>query len=233
MPRTPTFLGAAASTAAVALAAPAVGAAATVTVDHACYEHVIGGGSRPVVASVTAGTPGARFQVTATVPGKGEGSAGSASGTFDAAGNGVVAIENVFLPGGGIKPSAGRKIDISVKDFGNGAVTQGPSPRITNLAVTVSSKPRSPRRARRVKASGGLAFAGKRIYGFVTKGTSRKVRKRVSLGKANACGYVSRNGVIAPRNYRTGTYRFYINPGKKLSKRNALLYKFRIYRRYF
>lgn len=233
MPRTSTLLGAAAGAAAVALAAPAAGLAAAVTVDRACYANVIGGGSQPVVASVTGGTPGARFQVIATVPGKGEGSAGSNTGTFDAAGNGFTAIENVSAFGAGISPTAGRKIDISVKDFGNGVLAPGPSPRVTNIAADVSSKPRNPRRSRKVRASAGSAFAGKRIYGFVTKGTSRRVLRRVSLGKANVCGYVSRKAVIAPRNYRTGTYRLYINPGKKLSKRNAILYQFRIFRRYF
>lgn len=233
MARTTTILASAAGAAAVALTAPAVGAAATVTVDRACYAHVIGGGSQPIIASVTGGTPGASFQVIATIPGKGEGSAGSNTGTFDAAGNGFTGIENVFLPGGGISPSAGRKVDISVKDFGSGVVMPGPSPRITNIAADVSSKPRNPRRARRVRASAGSAFAGKRIYGFVTKGTSKRVQRRISLGKANVCGYVSRKAVIAPRSNRTGNYRLYINAGKKLSKRNAIQYKFRIFTRYF
>ncbi len=235
MPRTTTLLTSAAGAAALALTAPAVGSAATVTVDRSCYAHVLFGnaGSQPVIASVTGGTPGARFQVIATVPGKGEGSAGSNTGTFDAAGNGVTSIENVTAFGAGISPTAGRKIDISVKDFGNGVLTPGPSPRVTNVAADVSSKPTNPRRARKVRASAGSAFANKQIYGFVTKGTSRKVLRRVSLGKGNACGYVSRKAVIAPKNYRTGTYRLYINPGKSLSKRNALLYQFRIFRRYF
>ena len=177
--------------------------------------------------------PGADFQVIATVPGKGEGSAGSMTGTFDGAGNGVATIENVTVPGGTIEPSAGRKIDISVKDFGNGVLAPGPSPRVTNIALSIDTKPRNIRRARTVKVSGSLAASGKNLYAFITKGTSRKVLRRVSMGKANACGYTSRKIVVAPKSYRTGTYRMYINPGKTLSKRNAIATKFRIFRTYF
>jgi hypothetical protein len=234
MPRSTTSLAAATfGAAAVGLAAPAVGAAATVTVDRACYSHVIAGPSTPVIASVTGGTPGAPFQVIATVPGKGEGSAGSRSGTFDGAGNGVVSIENVTVPGGTIEPSAGRKIDISVKDFGNGVLAPGPSPRVTDIAVSINSSPRNIRLRRTVKVSGSLASAGQRLYGFIVKGTSRHVLRRVALGKANVCGYASHRVVVAPKNYHTGEYRMYINAGKTLSKRSAIYTKFRIFRRYF
>lgn len=233
MPRSTTALAAALGATAVGLAAPAVGAAATVTVDRPCYAHVIAGSSTPVIASVTGGTPGADFQVIATVPGKGAGSAGSMTGTFDGAGNGVASITDVSVPGGTINPSAGRKIDISVKDFGNGVLAPGPSPRVTNIAVDVNSSPRNIRKRRVVKVSGLLGDAGKRLYGFIVKGSSRHVLRRVALGKANVCGYASHRILVAPKSYHTGKYRLYINAGKKLSKGGAIRTDFRIFRRYF
>ncbi len=222
-------LGAAAVTT-LALAAPAAASAVTVSANQGCYSHLPTRGSEPVVLTLAGGTPNANFLVAATAPGKGSGSAGSASGTFDAAGNATTSIENVSTPTGSITPSKGQVVQLSVKDFGAGAAEQ-PAGQIlvTNIALSVALKPTSPRARRTVRVS-GTPFAGKRLYGFITKGGSTRVLKRISLGTANGCGYVSTRAVVGPPGFRVGTYRFSINAGKKLDKPNAIFGSFRIFR---
>jgi hypothetical protein len=226
-----------------ALAVPATASAATLSVNQSCYTHYLNQKagaplSDPIVVSVTGGTPGADFQVAATVPGKGTGSAGSATGTFDAAGNGTAQITDVFPPNITIGPTKGQAVQLSVQDFGTANAGAGQldvpvgQTLITTLAMNVSTKPSSPRAHRLVSVS-GTAFAGQNIYAFIVKGSSTHVLKRISLGKANICGYASTKAVVAPTNYHTGSYRLYINAGKKLTKSKAIYSSFRIYTRSF
>jgi hypothetical protein len=214
-----------------AVAVPAAALAVTGGANKACYSHVPTKGSEPVVVSLAGGVPGANFIVAATIPGKGWGSAGSASGTYDAAGNATVPITNVTTPSGTIDPVKGGQIALSVRDFtpAGPADTQLGTVLVTNLAMKVASKPTSPRKPRRVTVS-GTPFANRRLYGFVVKGKSRRVLHRFLLGKANACGYASRKAVVAPTPLRYGRFRLYVNAGKKLAKARALGYRFRIYR---
>jgi hypothetical protein len=216
------------------LAVPASAAAVTGTISAPCYTHVPTKGSQPVVVSLTGGTPGADYIVAATVPGKGTGSAGSVDGTFDAAGNAVAQITDVFPPNGTINPTKGQQIQISVQDFGVEGAPETPlgTTLITTLAIDVSNKPTNPRKARRVRVS-GTPFAGQRIHGFIVKGKSKHVLKRISLGKADVCGFVSRKVVVAPRPFRYGRFRLYVNAGGKLNKSKAIGFSFRIFRRYF
>src|SRR3712207_3715713 len=125
-------------------------AAPAVTLDAACYAHLPGGGSEPIVATITGGTPGADFTLTAR--GKGGGATvGSTSGTFDAAGNAVAQIEGVTPPSGTTRPTKGQPVDISIQDFGaGGADTPVASTLVTTLTMAVGAKPRNPRRPRRV-----------------------------------------------------------------------------------
>jgi hypothetical protein len=223
-------LGTAASLAAVPAAASA---AVTATLNQACYTHIPTQGSDPIIATLAGGTPGAGFVVAATVPGKGTGSAGSASGTFDAAGNATAQITNVSPPSGTIGPTKGQTVTLSIQDFGApGGPVETPigSALITNLALSVASRPSSPRAHRTVSVS-GTPFAGQQMYGFVVKGTSRHVLRRISLGRANACGFVSDKEIVAPASYAPGTYRLYINAGRTLDKAKAIGSKFRITRR--
>jgi hypothetical protein len=230
MPRRTSVLGIVAG-ATVLLAAPATASAVTGTVTQACYSHVPLHGSDPVVVNLTGGTPGADFLVSATDPGKDPGSAGSTTGTFDAAGNATAQVTDVFPPSGSIDPIKGQAIALSVKDYGEAAPVDTPlgSTLITNLVMDVSSKPRNPRSARRVTVS-GTPFAGKHVYGFVTQGSSNKVLRRFSIGTGNTCGWVSAKAVVAPSPYRTGTFRLYVNAGRKLNKAAALGTAFRISR---
>ena len=231
MPRT--SLPAALAAAAISLAAvPAVGAAApAATLDRPCYAHVPTQGSQPIVATLTGGTPGAGFVFAATGPGKPTGSAGSVSGTFDAAGNATAQIENVAPPSGTIEPTQGQRVFLSVTDSGAGnAVTPVGSVLVTNIAITVAATPRNPHSRRLVRVSGGSVFAGQSLYGFVVKPGSSHVLRRVRLGKANACGYVSARAVVAPGSYRSGSYRLYVNAGRSLRKSRAIGYAFRISR---
>ncbi|MFL5845309.1 MAG: hypothetical protein ACJ762_11490 [Solirubrobacteraceae bacterium] len=208
--------------------APAAASAVTVTLDRTCYTHVPTAGTQPIVATITGGTPSANFLLAATVPGKGVGSAGSVSGTFDAAGNATAQLTDVFPPGGSIDPLKGRKVDLSVADFGaGGADVPVGSTLITNLALTVSNKPRNPRKARVVRVS-GTPFGNLPLYGFVTKPKSGKVLRRFSLGKSNACGYASAKRIVAPRGFKSGKYRLVVNPGKKVAPSLGLSYGFQI-----
>jgi hypothetical protein len=221
--------------AALSLVAPAAASAVAGTVAKPCYTHVplakTPVSTEPIVVTLTAGTPGANFLVAATAPGKGLGSAGSASGTFDAAGNGTASITEVFPPSGAIGPIQGEPIVISAQDFGAGGVdTPIGQTLITNLSMDVATTPRSPRSQRKVTVS-GTPFAGQVMYGFVVKGTNPKVLRRIKLGTADGCGYVAAKGVVAPKSFRRGSYRFYVNPGPSLKKDFALAFSFKITRR--
>lgn len=231
MPR-PTLLAAVPAAALLGLAAiPAAGSAATIAPSAPCYATLFQDSKltyQPMTGTITGGTPGGRFQIFGV-----GGKASSQVGNFDAAGNAPYAITSYSSPG--INPSAGRTVELQVREFaaGGSPVTGSAKVKVTTIAVDVATKPRSPRSKRVVRVS-GTPFANQRLYGFIVRGTkSSRVLKRISLGKANACGYARTKAVVAPSNYRTGTYRLYINPGKKLDKKNAIANGFRIFRRAF
>jgi hypothetical protein len=204
-------------------------AAPAVVLDAPCYAHLPGEGSEPIRATITGGTPGADFALTAK--GKGGQTAGSTSGTFDGAGNAVAQIDGVQPPSGTTQPSKGQALQISIQDFGaGGAETPVASTLVTNISMQVSAKPRNPQRRRKVRVSAGRAFAGKTLYGFVTKPGAGRVLRRVKLGKANVCGYASTKAVVAPRGGGAGSYVLYVNAGPRLNKRRAISFSFRIFR---
>ena len=103
------------ATTATALAVPASTFAVTGSANKACYSHVPTNGSEPVVVSLTGGVPGTGFVVAATIPGKAEGTAGSTSGTYDAAGNATAVITDIRTPSGTIDPVKGGTIALSVR----------------------------------------------------------------------------------------------------------------------
>ena len=221
-------------TAAAAFAGPAVASAATGTLNQGCYTHIPTRGSQPIVIALTGGTPGADYEVAATVPGKGLGSAGSADGTFDAAGNATAQITDVSPPSGTIDPTKGQPVSISVQDFGvvgSAPVTIG-SALITNLSMSVSDKPSSPHARREVRVS-GAPFANRRIYGFITTAHGSKVLKRIAMGRGDVCDFTKTKAVVAPPSFKTGTYRLYVNAGKKLNKKLSLWTSFQIFRKAF
>jgi hypothetical protein len=228
MTRRTSLIGAAVATAAVAF--PSAAMAVTGTISAPCYSHIVAQGSQPVVVGLTGGTPGAGFVMAATAPGKGLGSQGSTSGTFDAAGNALATITDIFPPSGSIDPLKGDVVAITIKDFGVTPTvdTLLGQTLITNLGLDVSTTPRNPRAKRTVRVS-GTPFAAKKLYGFVVKGTSRKILKRFSIGTGNVCGYASTKAVVAPKTFKKGTYRLYVNAGTKLDKPNAIMSGFRIF----
>jgi hypothetical protein len=222
---------------ALSLVAPAAASALAGTVGKPCYTHVplakSATATEPIVVTLTGGTPNANFLIAATAPGKASGSQGSASGKFDPAGNGTAAITDVFPPSGSIDPIKGEPLVISASDFGAGGVeTPVATTLITNLSMDVSTTPRSPRKKRKITVS-GTPFAGQALYGFVVKGTTRKILRKISLGTADGCGYLVGKGIVAPKSFKRGTYRLYVNAGQTLNKDLALAFSFRITRGLF
>ena len=203
-------------------------AAPSVEVDRACYAHLAGRGSEPVTAVVNGGTPGADFTLLAR--GRSGQVVGSATGTFDAAGVGQTQILGIRPPSGTTRPSKGEPVTFAVQDRGTGAETPSGSALVTTIAMSISSKPRNPRLARVIKVSGGGVFAGKTLNGFVTKPGSGKVLRKIRIGKASQCGYVSTKQVVAPRGAGTGQFQLHVNAGPRLDKANALSFSFRIFR---
>jgi hypothetical protein len=224
-------LAATAVTLATLVATASAAAAPTVTLDRPCYSHLPTKGSQPIVAQITGGTPNADFLLSAEAPGQAAGSSGSASGTFDAAGNATAEITDIFPPSGTIDPDRGEALEIDIQDFGAGTpATPAASTLVTTIAISVANKPTSPHRKRRVRVSAGNVFAGQTLYGFVTKLHSKHVLRRFRVGKANVCGFASTRAIVAPRDFRTGKYRLWINAGRKLNRKLALGFAFRIFR---
>jgi len=237
MPR-PMTLAAVPAIAMLGLAAvPAVGSAATITPSAPCYATLYDDSKpsgqklqyQPMVGTITGGTPGGRFQIYGV-----GGKAGSQVGNFDGAGNASYTIASYSTPG--INPSAGRTVKLEVTEFlgaGGTPITGSASVKVSTIAVDVATRPSNPRKARVVRVS-GTPFANQKLYGFIVRGSkSSKVLKRISLGTANACGYARKRAIVAPSSYRTGSYRLYINAGKKLDKSKAIANGFRIFRRSF
>jgi hypothetical protein len=204
-------------------------AAPTVTVDQTCYAHLPGRGSEPILATITGGTPGADFALTAR--GKGGGTAGSTSGTFDGAGNAQARIDGVTPPSGTSQPTKGQELQLSIQDFGAGGTdTPVAKTLITNISMQVAAKPRNPKLRRKIRVSAGRTFAGETLYGFVTKPGSGRVLRRIRLGKANVCGFASTRAVVAPRGSGAGDFVLYVNAGRRLNKERAIGFRFRIIR---
>ena len=179
------------------------------------------------MATIAGGTPGGEFTLTAR--GRNGATAGSTSGTFDAAGNAVAGIENAAPPSGTSNPSKGEALEISIQDFGAGTPdTPAANALITNISMAIAARPRNPKLRRQVRVSAGRAFAGRTLFGFVTKPGSGKVLRRVRLGKANVCGYVKAREVVAPRGSGGGSYVLYVNAGRRLNKDRAIAFSFRI-----
>ena len=196
-----------------------------------CYSAFASAGAT-IAVNLTGGTPGDAYQVTATYPGQGAGSAGSASSTtpFASDGTGSITLTGVF-PRNTQVPSKGELVDLAVTDFNANGTTTTPlgSVRITNLALNISAKPTNPRKAREVVVSGS-PFAGKPLYGFVTNKRATKVLRRFYLGRGNVCGYTARKAIVAPKTFAFGSYRIFINAGKKLDKPFAISEAFSLVR---
>ena len=223
--------GALAATGLLAVPASAL-AAPTAGPFKACYTAVPPNGVASIPMGITGGTPGDPYEVTATDPHAGLGSAGSVSGTFDANGNALTALTDVYPPGDPIAPIPGRSVTLAVEDFNAGGDVTTPlgSIRLTVKAINVDFLHNdNPKRARTVSVS-GTQFAHRKLYGFITNAKGTRVEKRFALGRANVCGYAARKEVVAPRNFAGGHYKLWVNAGPKLAKKRALVYPFEIIR---
>ena len=220
----------------VAVVAPASASAGTMTVNRPCYTHFPATAAalktQPILIAITGGTPGGSFQVRAGSA-TADGGSGSATGTFDGAGNGRAVLEDVFPPGGGIGPLSGTGLKLATTDFATGAVIATASTKITNAAIQVADLPRNPYRERVVRVSGLTPLlGGGTLYGSYVKGStgkSTKVIKRVKLGRPNACGYLRVRRVLPPRR-GVARYTLFVHVGSKLVKTGSLFYSFRVFR---
>ncbi len=223
------------------LTVPATSHALAGAPDQACYSHSVRTGqdplteqvTQPINVSLTGGTPGGRFQVALSRPKGSLGGMGSISGDFDAAGNGVGTITNVYPNPGSIEALKGQKILITASDYTAGISDQPiGETKITNLVTSVNTKPRNSRKARKIRVS-GTPLAGKKLYGFVTNKSGRQVLDRFKIGKANVCGFAKTKAVVAPSPFRYGKFRLYVNGGKKINRRAAIISGFSITRSLF
>ncbi|MDO9406806.1 hypothetical protein [Patulibacter sp.] len=234
MPRPSALAALPAAAAVLGLAAlPAVSSAATIVPSAPCYATQFANSKlsyQPMTGTITGGTPGGRFQIFGV-----DGKAAGQVGNFDAAGNAQYTITS--FSSAGINPSAGRTIELQVREFGAGGspITGSTKVKVSTVAIDVANRPSSPR-SKRVFRVSSTSYAGQKLYAFVVKGkSSRKVLKRISLGTANECGYVRKKTVTVPSRYQINkNYYIYVNPGKKLDKsKSPSIYRFSISRRFF
>lgn len=218
------------------LAIPTSAGATTATFDQKCYTKPAHGNAQPVNISISGATPGDSLSFTAEAPGKPMGSLGSSStpAAVGADGTASDSIANLGVPNGTSNPTRGQTVEIKAIDTpaGGGAQTTSVlgSIKVTTLAMSVASKPASPTQARAVTIS-GWPFAGQKMYAFVTDPKARKTYKRMYLGRADTCGYISHKEVIAPSHYKDGHYRLYVEAATKFTtKKSRLYYPFQIYR---
>ncbi|MBF6620172.1 MAG: hypothetical protein ITG02_08060 [Patulibacter sp.] len=217
---------------ALGLLLPIASNAATITPLKPCYARVPTEGAEPLTFSLTGGNPNTRFLLYGV-----DGKASSVSGTFDAAGNASAVIPNGFGSGRSIGPSKGRTIPMEIKEYPIGApsaVTGTAKVKVTNVAMDIDLKRRSPFSKATWKVSGLTPIVGKgTLYASYIRGTKgSKVVKRIKLGKPNACGYLRTRKVAPPaRQFRTWT--IYVHVGKKLDKSKSISSRLRTYKRYF
>jgi hypothetical protein len=205
------------ASATASLAGPAVAAAPLA----ACYQATDPHGVN-IPVSLTGGGPGDGYVLAATIPGKGDGSAGSSNGNFDASGNAVTTLKDVFVPGDPIDPTAGRPIDLSVEDYNPASdtpvTTQLGTVTLSEAGLNVAFGNGKPLTKHKVTVA-NTAFAGKQLYGFITNKKGTVILRRWYLGRADpACGYAGAFEVVAPSKLVRGTYRLYVNAGSKLNK---------------
>ncbi|WP_320669746.1 hypothetical protein [Patulibacter defluvii] len=219
----------AAPVAVLAVGVPATASAATIAPTKACYTNVPTKQSENITFTISGGTPGGQYQVI--VDGY-----GSATGTFDGAGNATPTLTGKFSMGT-IGPVSGKSFPVKVTEFGASGpvVTGNTTVRATNAALDIARKPSNPFRKRTWRVSGltPLFGAGSLYASYVSgKGSSNKVVKRVKLGRPNACGYLKVKRLLPPkRAYRTWTV--FVHVGSKLDKNKSLGFNFRTFRRYY
>ncbi|MDX8153140.1 hypothetical protein SK069_16200 [Patulibacter brassicae] len=214
---------------AAATVVPTVASAATITPSKPCYVRVPTQASETMNFALSGGTPGGRWQVYGV-----NGKAGSVTGSFDGAGNATASLVNSFSTGS-ISPSAGRTIEIRVREFGpNGSLDTGSTKvKVTNLALDLANRPRGAysKRVWRVSGLTETLTGSKTVYATWKKGS--KTVKRTRLGRANACGYVRVKKSAIPRSGGR-SFTLYVHAGSRLDTSKPYLRQtVRVIRRYF
>ena len=216
---------------ALAAIVPASAQAATLTFPQPCFAAGVGSlPDQPIPFTLTGGTPGLRYTVSADFPGNL--STTEVRGFFDGAGNASGVFTNYNVTGLGINPSRGRPATFTAKQgpnlFGQAPIAQA-GITATNAALTIS--PGRAFRKRTWKMSGikPLYGASSTYYASWVKGRNgKRVVKRSKLGRAKgACGYLSTKRVLAPAR-RGGSWTLYVHQGKKLNKKKAIAYPFSV-----
>ena len=194
-----------------------------------CYTALPPKGVPSIPVSVSGGVAGDPLLIEISDPKGGLGSLGSEAGTFDSNGNGSATLTDIYPPDGeSINPSPGKVADVAVTETmsdGSQPTTQLGTTLITNRALSLGFTYLGDNKAHDVSVS-GTQFANQSLYGFVVH--NGKVVKRVSLGKANVCGYTQRDFVLVPKHTPTGKYIFYVNAGTKLDPKAAISQAYRV-----
>lgn len=216
------------------LVLPSAAQAATLTFSRPCFAAVPGSGAdQPITFSLTGGTPGQNYTVSADFPGNI--TATDVRGVFDATGNAVGSFSSYSIRGLGIDPSRGRQATFTAKQgpnlFGQTPIAQA-SVTATNAALTISRSSGSAFRKRTWRMSGikPLYGASSTYYASWVKGTKgKRVVKRSKLGSAKgACGYLAVKRVLPPAR-RSGSWTLFVHQGKKLNKKKAIAFPFRVF----
>jgi len=211
---------------------PASAQAATLTFSQPCYAAGVGSlPDQPIPFTLTGGTPGLRYTVKADFPGNI--STTEVRGFFDGAGNASGAFSSYNVMGISINPSRGRPATFTATQganlFGQTPIAQA-GVTVTNKALTIPV--RGGFRKRTWKMSGVKPFYGSSstYYASWVKGTrGKRVVKRSRLGRAKgACGYLRVKRVLPPAR-RSGAWTVYVHQGKKLNKKRAIAFPFRIF----
>ena len=101
---------------------------------------------------------------------------------------------------------------------------------MTNTALTIPVRGGFRKRTWKMSASSRFYGASSTYYASWVKGTrGKRVVKRSELGRAKgACGYLSVKRVLPPAR-RSGAWTVYVHQGKKLNKKRAIAFPFRIF----
>jgi hypothetical protein len=219
---------------ALCFAVPASAQGAALTFGKPCFAAVPGTApDQPITFTLTGGTPGYNWRVNTndfnTL------SVVEARGTFDANGNATGAFTSYSLRGlnFGINPTRGRQAAFTATQgpslFGQTPIAQATA-TVTNAALSISRGRAFRKRTWRVSGLNPLYGPSNTYYASWVKGSKgKRVVKRVRLGRAKgACGYLAVKRVLPPAR-RAGAWTAYVHQGRKLNKRRAIAFPFRVF----
>ena len=206
---------------------PASAQAATLSFRQPCFAAGVGSlPDQPIPFTLTGGTPGPRYTVSADFPGAV--STTEIRGFFDGAGNASGVFTSYNVPSLSINPSRGKAATFTAKQgenlFGQTPIAQA-SLTATNAALSISRAQRVPQaHLEDVRHQAALRGSSTYYASWVKGRKGKRVVKRSKLGTAKgACGYLSTKRVLPPAR-RGGSWTLYVHQGKKLNKKKAIAY---------